>query len=45
MVTSEESLRDAMNRYTRWLDDRIAKAQNLLTKPLTKTTIAHRESL
>jgi len=42
LAPSDESLKEAMDRYTRWLDEKIAEAQNLLTKPLTKTKIAHR---
>jgi integrase len=37
LAPSDESLKEAMDRYTRWLDGKIAEAQNLLTKPLTKS--------
>ena len=36
LVPSDESSRDAMEKYTGWLDEKIAEAQNLLTKVLTK---------
>jgi integrase len=36
LVLSDELLRAAMNQFTRWLDNEIAEAQNLLTKTLTK---------
>ena len=36
LAPSDESLRDAMEKYTGWLDEKIAEAQNLLTKVLTK---------
>ena len=35
LVLSDESLKDAMEIYTRYIDEKIAKAQNLLTLPLT----------
>jgi hypothetical protein len=35
LVLSDESLKNAMDVYTRWLDKNIAEAQNLLTKTLT----------
>jgi integrase len=37
LVLSDESLKNAMDIYTRWLDAKIAEAQKVLTKPLTKT--------
>jgi integrase len=36
LVLSDELLKNAMDIYTRWLDEKIAEAHNLLTKPLTK---------
>ena len=36
MAPSDESLRDAMDKYTRWLDEKIADANEMLTKTLTK---------
>ncbi len=33
---SEDTLKKAMNKYTFWLDEQIAEAHNVLTKPLTK---------
>jgi len=36
LVLSDELLKNAMDIYTRWLDEKIAGAQNLLTNPLTK---------
>jgi integrase len=36
MAPSDESLRDAMDKYTRWLDEKIANANEVLTKTLTK---------
>ena len=36
LVLSDESLKNAIDIYTRRLDEKIAEAHNLLTKPLTK---------
>jgi len=36
LAPSEESLKNAMGKYTLWLDEQIAEAQKVLTKPLTK---------
>jgi integrase len=36
MAPSDESLIDAMDKYTRWLDEKIADANKMLTKTLTK---------
>ena len=35
LVLSDELLKAAMDQFTSWLDNEIANAQNLLTKPLT----------
>ena len=37
LVPSDESLMKAMIIYTQWLDEQILEAQDLLTKPLTKS--------
>ena len=37
LAPSDESLKEAMAEYTRWLDEQISEAQNLLTKPLAKS--------
>ena len=42
LVLSDESLKNAIGIYTRWLDEKIAEAHNLLTKPLTKTKKSQR---
>ena len=36
LVPSDESLKDAIEKYTGWLNEKITEAQNLLTKVLTK---------
>jgi integrase len=36
LAPSEKSLKDAMNKYTIWLDGQIAEARKMLTKLLTK---------
>jgi hypothetical protein len=46
LAPSEESLKKAMDQYTEWLDKKIADAQNLLTKVLTKNeNSSQRESV
>ncbi len=46
LVPSDESLSNAMEKYTGWLDEKIAEAQNLLTKVLTKNgNSLHRNSV
>jgi hypothetical protein len=37
LAPSEESLKNAMNKFTIWLDGQIAETQKTLTEPLTET--------
>jgi integrase len=36
MAPTEDTLKKEMERFTQWLDDRLAEALQMLTKPLTK---------
>jgi integrase len=36
LAPSDESLKEAMDKYTRWLEDKIQEANQMLTKALTK---------